>query len=264
MTEKIKILYGLASRTVGDKSLRKAVETFLWMKFYHEEGRMAINQRSIAVMAAECRISARTMHKRISLMNKYLLVRISQQGGKKFVELESWEKVKTVFEIRNKKFYYVRPQRISKLEHMIIARAIRENQRRQEMAVDRKIKEDDKGNVARHVTGGGLNTRQALLKSSIMAFRYPSSYSPEEMSYLNSIRPDVQLNCRTIAKMIGCSSPSTGTYTKNLLNDNGLIRVTKRRVESEERKRESNIGKVFYNRRSKKTFVILPDLIDVL
>ena len=264
MTEKVKILYNIPSLTHGDKTLRKAFETFFWLKHYNDNGIITDYSRQTKDLADQCHISMRTLWSRIQLMKKYRLIRIVRVDKNNVIELQSWKTIRKIYEIKHEKFYYISTDEDTNLEHVLIAKAHQEGQKRQVAAFNRRVKENNLRNELHSVTGGEGFNRQAVIKSCITAFKFPSLFTETEIAYLNRLRADSQYNCRKIALSMGCKSASSGTYIKQVLQREGLIRVTKRKYESEERFRFSTLGKVFYNRRNKKTFLIMPDLIDVL
>jgi len=197
-------------------------------------------------------------------MKKYRLIRIVRSDKNNVIELQSWKTIRKIYEIKHEKFYYISTDENTKLEHVLIAKAHQEGQKRQVVAFNRRVKENNLRNKLHSVTRGEEFNRQAVIKSCITAFKFPSLFTETEIAYLNKLRADSQYNCRKIATSMGCKSASSGTYIKKILKSEGLIRVSKRKYDSEEQTRSSNLGQVYYNRKNRKTFLIMPDLIEVL
>jgi len=259
MSEKLKILIGISSIVATNKSLRKAMDTYFWLKHYHDSGVVA--QKYSAQLARQCNISERTLWTRLKIMKSYDLIK-TRDG---IIYLASFDDVCKQFDIQ-KKFYYVKydnDEEIS-LEHLLMAKAVFEGKKRQRRAFRFHAKKFGIDRLLCDVTGSRDLQRQAVLRACITAFTNPEFYHESEISILNRLNPDDNYSCNKLAGMFNLKSAASGSYIKGILTKRKLISVQKRLFESERKIRESILGVVYYSRKTAKTFLIMTDNIELV
>lgn len=256
---KLKIPYGVPSAVVANKSLRKAWDTFLWLKHIYDSGIITSYSHFSAELAEECNISERTFWNRLKLMKKYKLVKIDERN----IVLASWSSLVQKYKLSNK-FYYIKYEDDAKIEFFLIAKAIQEAKKRKANMFKVEVMKHELGKELLAVCGTRELSREAVLSTSINAFINPSLFQYYELELLASLNADNNYNCNRIALMLGCNSASSASYTKRKLINNNLIKVTHRKFDSNERSRYHASGIVQYSHRNKKTFLTIPDLIQVL
>lgn len=261
MTEKIKILKNIPTIAAGDKTLKKAFETWFHLKHHYDQGLVKNVSKNIYNLAQKCQVSERTLWTRIYLLKRYKLAKKTKDG----LMLSSWDDICKKFKVK-KYFYYVNYEKIVQLELVLEAKAILESKKRMQSAYKLKVNKNPELKEALcGIIGSSNFSRRAVLECAIKAFVNPELYTPDQRTMLNAHNSDDNLNTYSIAEMFNNRrSSSSGTYTKRKLEAAGLIKVNHRKYDSALRARDTSIGCVFYSRPTKRTFAIMPDNVEII
>ena len=250
---KIRVLNGVASVLADNKKLLKSVSFFYMLKSIYTTGVILDCQSKTKELASACFCSPRTFYTRINELKKLGLITVSCNR----TNLVSYSKLHELLEITVDKQRY-RYLKISvKPEYVLRVAAIKENFERQETAIQGKIEKCNKGS--------GLSIaekkqkREADLKRLIVEFKNSVLVNRDTEDIL--YHPDISISQYTLAFIYGLKSQGSGLYWQQVLQKHKLIRVDNRKIESNVRCRKSRLGKVFYSRKTQKTYCQMPNEI---
>jgi hypothetical protein len=261
MSAKIKILKNIPTQIASDKTLKKAFETFFYLKHHYDNGVVLNISKNIKTIAEQCQISERTFWTRLALLKSNKLAKKTPGG----ILLASWDDICEKFNVK-KYYYYVKYEKIVQLELVLEAKAILEAKKRMQAAYKIKVNKNPELREALcNITGSDIFSRRAVLSCVIKAFTNPELYTKDEIEMLNAYNSDDNMNTYRIAEIFNNRrSSSSGTYTKRKLAKVGLLQFEHRRFKSEPRVRKTTIGCVYYSRPQKLTFAIMPDLVEII
>lgn len=262
---KIKVLKNLPYALCKDKNLRKAIETFLFLKHYHPNGTIWNFSSRAGEMAEECNISIRTLWTRLGTLTENKL--ISKRNG--ILSLASWDQVMAIFKIKQKNFYFTRTEKYNskrRLEYFLETKAFQEKRVEMKNAFNREFKSSRELRQT-IVSNVGVSEPEKVIEAlfDLQLHNFRKRISTEDSDYLNLLNPDFNLNVASLAFLFDSrESKSSGTYTKSKLLYYGFVRIEKRQLESANRARSCTLGTVFYCREKKQTVLQLPDNIIIL
>lgn len=262
---KIKVLIGLPYALSKDKDLRKAMETFIFLKHFHSNGTIWNYSSRAGEMAEECNISIRTFWTRLNTLSGYKLIR--KRSGN--LSLASWDDVMKMFKIQKKDFYFTRAEKYNskrRLEYFLETKALQEKKAEMKSAFTRKF---NKYSDLRHfiISNVGVNNLEQVIEAlfDLQLLNFMLRKNAEKYNFLQVLNPDFNLNVESLAFFFDeRKSKNSGTYTKHKLWGYGFINVERRVLKSNKRARYSALGTVRYNRKTKQTFLHLPDNIIIL
>jgi len=262
---KVKVLKGLPIALCKDKDLRKAFETFIYLKYYHANGTVWKYSKRAGYLASECNVSIRTFWTRLNCLTKNKLVRKLNRT----LYLSSWNHVMKVLNIKEKDFYYTKVEEYNskrRLEYFEETKGFQEKRVEMKQTFIWKFKEHPEPRYA-IVSNVGVSDPEkvieALLNLQVLNFKVRKDCEVDNP--LNLLNPDFNLNVESLAFLFDeRKSKSSGTYSKQKLWAWCFIEIEKRQTKSLKRTRFCILGTVFYNRGKKQTFLQLPDNIIIL
>lgn len=248
---KLRILRGVATLLADKKKLLKPVSVFYSLKAEYKTGVIIDYQNKMIQLAELCFCSPRTLYTRFNELKNLGLIRMTD--GR--IELVSYEKLHTIIEVTEDKNKYHYKKQIAKPEYILRATAIKENLDRQEACILGKIEKYNKGSglssAEKH------NKKEADMQRLIVEFKNSALLQRDTEDIL--YHPDVAISQDTLATIYGLKSQGSGLYWQKVLQKHLLIQVQSRQIESNVRCRKSRLGKVFYSRKTQKTYCQMPN-----
>jgi hypothetical protein len=254
MPNKLKILRGLPTNIAHNKKLLKTVSAFLVLKAEINTSILLDYPGKIKHLARWCQCSQRTFYTRMKEMMKMGWIKLSGYN----MELTSYKKFYESIGCESSSQFFYYKKHIVKAEYILRTLAIQENFNRQEGAMRRKIEKEYQG------SGPSVNYKavKAAAKHRLVSdFIHTKDYRKHDHFRYN---PDVAIGQERMASIFGLKSASSGFYWQKVLTLEKLIAVTKREVESDCRCRKSPMGKVYFSRKTQKTYCQLPNRVTVL
>lgn len=274
LTISISIPYNLAEIAVKQRLLVnkyetnqviKALDTWLVLKHLNVRFPHILNwnQQKKNILKI-CKISEAVFRHRLKILKQLQLLDYD-----KHITVCSWYQLGKIFGINiDKKFeiqYYTADKK--RVQEWIIATEIVSNQSRQKIAIVRKLGSPENNKIINdHLSP---EQREEARNTEWLLSWYKMQYINDfvQASPLHdlmiAIRPDIQRGVKGMKNAWSCKNICTISYWKSILSKVGIIDVTKVRIESQERVRNSEC-KVLWLDNIKQTLLCLCDQIIIL
>ncbi len=266
-TIKIQIPKGLPLVVAPDKPVRKAVASLLMLKAYYKDQGLILRSE-VATAADFCRVSAKTLRRRLQLLQDEKLIYLKDdcKGGAFY--FADWGTIRAHFDLKHAGFTYIRDTGRD-LVDVLEALAMRAPVDAQYKAYYTRIKyTPNLKNELSEVTGGKTNAA-AVLQAQLNCFIAEGRGYDENQQYvLNTVRADLMVDTHYYNDMFNYHGLGSMAYKKRKLQSEGLITYVHRTYELEghttRRSRETMLGDVIPPVRGgtrSKPLLVMPDLI---
>lgn len=272
---KVRFLKGLPLAVCNDRAATRTLSIYCMLKALDGSSNVRNYRQRITELAEWCGVSRSTMEQRLQELRLMNLAKV--HAGTLY--LCSWSKIMSMYGIMQKRFHVI----VLKWEidfnpkYFMDALAIKEKKKQCKQAWDKKV---ERVPEYLELMGEILNvepetpiTDQVIVRGQLLEFKYQQL--PEaNRRILMMYNADFNIGIRRMAELFGYSIPEStarqringtgATYKKRRLAEIGLIKYSRRSVESRKRGRECTPGTVFWIPEKKQTALQLCDEIQIM
>ena len=259
---KYKIPKGLPLAVSKDKPLRKAIASLIVLKAQYIN-RGQINHSELDKAAAYCRVSPKTLQRRIDLL---ISVGLMYDEHDKYF-FSNWDTIRRHFNIDSNKFHYVRDTGIDVVD-ILEALAMRTPVDNQTKAYYNWVKYTPGLREELAQVTGSTHTAAAVLESQLHCFiTEGKGYTQSQIDILGIVGADFSVNTYYYNEMFNYRGIGSMAYKKRKLAKLGLIEYSHRVYpldgHTTRMSRKTQLGDIIHPTRGgqSKAVLIMPDKI---